>query len=468
MINADNDKKLKKLILSLNHKLSPTVYFISTNTEKLHKQLHQSITTENTRFQHIDVDLTPHSVYSLRDAISRFVPDEVKSSPMMTYVVHFTGLSASLFTSKDGELKKTMLLEELNFEREVIFQDYPFISVIWMNPYFYKELFWKAGDLMSWVFDRYEFEDDSPDGMVQYIPYHEPLQKQGAIVERTERIIELEDLADRLEQSDQEQIKIMLQQMNVYTLLGREYMAAFGWQKAEEYLLKAKNIAERIVPGSNQQLDIFFYLGDLYTTTRHFDKAISNYSSAMNIAQNINQNSVGVIYHQIGIAYAEQHLWKEAFANYNKAIECDKKNGNDYGLGNTYHQIGWAYAKQGLWEDALANYFEAINWKEKTGNLYDLGSTYHQIGMAYAEQQRWEDALKSYDKAIERKEKSNNVYELGSTYHQIGRLYEEKGSLTEAKKNYQTAIENFKKYNHPFLPAAEESLARINEKLKHT
>ena len=289
--NPENDRSLGKLIFSLNQKLSPTVFFISCNTEKLRKRLYIAITAETTRFKHIHIDLTPHSVYSLRDAISKFVPDEVKQSPQLTYVVHFTGISSSLFTSEDGEFKKSMLLEEMNFEREILFQDYPFISVLWMTPYFLKELFWKAGDLMSWVFDYYEFTDDSPEAITNKIPYNKPLSKLSAYAERIERIKELENLVESLDEQDVDPKKVMLNQLNAYLLLGQEYMEAFKWKEAETNLLKAKSIAEKTSIDSHSYYISLLNLSSLYRNIKNYEKAIFYLEQILKVIGNLYINS---------------------------------------------------------------------------------------------------------------------------------------------------------------------------------
>ncbi len=202
MINSTHDKKLKKLLVSLNNRLTPTVYFICCNTEKLRKIIFKEIESGTKRYRHIEVDLTPHLVYSLRDAINQFVSEEVKSSAPLSYAVHFTGISSSLFVSDGQQLKKSKLAEELNFERERLFHDYPFITFVWVTPYFYNELFYKAGDLMSWAVDRYEFIDNLPEDITSEIPYKQPLQTKGVNKERLDRIEKLENLLDRLNEEN--------------------------------------------------------------------------------------------------------------------------------------------------------------------------------------------------------------------------------------------------------------------------
>lgn len=502
MINPENDRNLHKLLLSLNHKLSPTVYFISCNTERLRKLLYESITSGAPRFKHLYIDLTPHSVYSLRDAISQFVPGEVRKSAVLTYVIHFTGISSSLFTSDGGEFKKSMLLEELNFERETLFQDYPFISFLWVNPFFYKELFWKAGDLMSWVFDRYEFTDESPEGVTNEIPYKETLQGRGAIAERTERIKELGNLLERLDEENPDQQKVMLEKANACLLLGREYMEAFGWREAEEYLFKAKYLIGKTNMNSCKELEVMFHLGRLYLITNRLDEAFLYYQEALKIAEKNSIKDVGAIYHNIGLLFRKQMQWDKALVNYKKALEWKEKTGNEYLLGETFHELGNLYWDQGLWENALENYYEAVQWYKNTGKEYELGDTYHQIGFTFQKQQKWkealnnyfkaiefhlktknefelgktyhqigmcyqeqnnlEDALTTYQKAIEWKEKTGNEYALGITYHQIGRVYEEQKLPDKAKLLFEMAVKNMHKYNHPNLGIAESSLQRVN------
>jgi len=65
-------------------------------------------------------------------------------------------------------------------------------------------------------------------------------------------------------------------------------------------------------------------------------------------------------------------------------------------IGSSYHQIGMVYQGQRLWKEALDNYSAAIEWKEKTQQHHALGSSYHQIGMVYEEQRLWKEGSAHY------------------------------------------------------------------------
>lgn len=438
------------------------MFFISTGSSRQRKEMIAWLTAECPEYKFHDLDLTPENVISLNYLLKRKLPEEVRTSQPAEYVVNITGLENSLLVSEDGQIRPSDMTGQLNFERENLFLG-PYITILWADKSFFITLQQEAPDFVNWVNHIFHFTDDreaeEETSREHFIP--EPIQKKGFIPERSERLQQLEARFEELALNTEDHERLLKTKVDLLLAIANEYKEQPNYNKAREAYEKAAAIAKRT---SYTELlgMIYFYLGEVYTRTRNFSEALDYYEQARKFVTEINY---GNIYHQIGMVYQLQRKWTEALENYQLAIEWKEKTGNEYALGNTYHQIGIVYEKQRKWKEALKNYQVAIHWNEKTGNEYALGSPYHQIGRVYEEQRKWTEALANYQSAIEWKDKSGNEYKLGSTYHQIGKVYEEQGNLAVAKEWLEKSVENLKKFDHPGLPVAEESLARVEGKI---
>lgn len=466
-MNAHNEKQLRKLLLALNHRLSPTVFLIGCDTGAQRQRLMAAIEAGSPQYKHIIVDLGPHAVFSLRDAIARIVPDEVKASKRLEYVVHFTGLSSSLWaTNAQGKLEHTRLMDELNFERERLFHDYPFISFIWESTKFMEDLFYQAGDLYVWLVDRYAFEREEEDEVVEEIPGKTIMGHIGPDPKRLTQIARLEDLLGRLNEGGDAQ-KFLREKMDTLVSLGHECTRAFEFDKAERYLMEAKKLIGLHYAKSFREAGVEFFLGSLFLEKRDFERALVHYQNSLSMSQVLNDGeNIGNSYHQIGLVYEEQRRWDNALRNYRLALEWKRKSGSQFDVGHTYHQIGRVYQMQRRWEDALENYRLALEWKGKTDNWFGLGRIYHQIGMISEEQGRWKDALLNYQLSLELNEKTGDKISLGGTYYQMGRVYEQQSDYPKALQYYQFAKENMLTFRNPQITIAEASIARVTKQLE--
>jgi tetratricopeptide (TPR) repeat protein len=506
----------KKLLFALHHRQKPTVVFIQCQSNAKRDELELYLRDELREYQFVGLDVTPLSVTSLVRTLSDKLPETVKTSTPVRYVVNVRGLENRLDEN---------LAAQLNLERELLFRGVPYITVIWADAYFFRKLQNLAPDLWHWVTYKFRFEDPTVTAPEQQVPLPAAvLSQKGNIGERQARIQSLEERYAHLNLDESNKIRLLRDKVSTLSLLAGEYMEAFEFGKAIEAYETAialetqlqevagqeqttqaaqSSVAqtEEIQPDSFLLGQLLFNLGWAYLKSRSFERALvvyhqskalvpaqagtiyhqigivhaaqrqwaealDNYRQALQWkGQTGNTFALGNTYHQIGMVYAEQRQWAEALDNYRRALHWYEQTGNTFELGGTYHQIGRVYEEQRQWAEALDNYRQALQWKEQTGNTFELGNTYHQIGMVYEKQLEWAEALDNYRQALQWKEQTGNTFELGSTYHQIGRVYEEKVLLPKALEWLEKSLLNLTTHSHPGQPVAEESVARVREKL---
>ncbi|HEX9511432.1 MAG TPA: tetratricopeptide repeat protein [Puia sp.] len=421
-INEQEKQIRNEMLFTLSDRDRGTLAMVITPNEWKRKELYHFLKEHLKEYSFFDLDLTTQTYTSLYRALQELLPQPVLQSEPVQYLVSVTGLESSLYKAEDGKIEFSSLVAQLNFERELIFNQ-PYIVLLWVSEGFDRELQKKAPDLMHWMSKRFVFEGKGPDGMevAEAAIEYGQVRKKGKTEERQERIRQLEDTWAKLCLHSENQARLVKDKINLLRLMGKEYADAFEFQKAEDAFKKAIALNNKIEAGLESEL--FFELGDFYY---RFDR------------------------------------YESALKYFEKSFEFAEKYGRP-DLGNIYHMIGIVNQKQRKWSEALQNYQQALEWYKKTDNEYEMGDTYHQIGEIYTKKQKWEVALQNYQKALEWKEKAGNQYALGSTYHQIGRLNEQIGKYKAAIDFYKKALEIYLQFDHPNLTVVNKSLDRIQK-----
>jgi tetratricopeptide (TPR) repeat protein len=450
-ISEQEKQTRNEMLFTLSERNRGTLALIITPNERKRKELYRFLKDHLKEYNFFDFDLTTHTFTSLYRALHELLPNEILQSEPVKYLVSVTGLENSLYSTEDGQIEFSSLVAQLNFERELIFNQ-PYIILLWISEGFDRELQRKAPDLMHWMSKRFVFrEDEGFDGMIvaeEAVEYG-TVRKPGKIKERLDRIAELEETWEKLCIYNKDQKRLIKDKINLLRLLGKEYAAAFMFEKAEDAFQKALALDKKISTGIETQL--LYEIGQFYYDFGRYEKSLEFLLRSLN-AINIKDQGVDFAstYHTIGMAYQGLRQWFKAMEYYNLSLEWDKQAGNEYRFASSYHQIGRVFEEQGKWGDALRNYQETLEWAKKTSNEYQLGGTYHQIGMVFEKQKRWEEALENYREALEWKKKTGDEYHLGGTYHQIGRVFEAQGKREEALSNYQEALEWKKKTGNEY------------------
>jgi tetratricopeptide (TPR) repeat protein len=149
-----------------------------------------------------------------------------------------------------------------------------------------------------------------------------------------------------------------------------------------------------------------FDRGFVYADLGQWDKAIADYSKALEIDPNFADG-----YFDRGIAYGALGEWNKAIDDYSKAIEINPK------YTNAYDNRGVAWVKLGQWDKAIADYSMAIESDPEYTKAYD------QRAFAYGNLEQWDKAIADYTRAIEGNPKYPDTYDdRGIAYGHLGQF----------------------------------------------
>ncbi|MDH3576102.1 MAG: tetratricopeptide repeat protein, partial [Desulfobacteraceae bacterium] len=163
----------------------------------------------------------------------------------------------------------------------------------------------------------------------------------------------------------------------------------------------------------------YFKRGNSYLNEGQYDKAISEYSKAIEINPKDNK-----AYTKRGLAYGRRGQFDQAISDFNKAIEINPKDNK------AYNNRGFAYSRRGQFDQAISDYNKAIEINPKYNKAYT------NRGAAYARRGQFDQAISDYNKAIEINPTNTNAY------YGIGCIYSLQNNLSKALKYLELALEN--------------------------
>ena len=193
---------------------------------------------------------------------------------------------------------------------------------------------------------------------------------------------------------------------------------------------------------SNEQVQILIYLGRSYFADGDYDKAMSIYTNALDIAgKNKLNNLIGYTYDYIGDLYREKFMRTEAIKRYEIAAEYFKKENNMDSYACALRDIGHEYAEMDSLSHALEILITADSIASKTKNIEVTASINNALGNIYAMQNKYDKAEKYFFKALVGKEKMPD-------YMAIINLYILSDSIEKAKKVLSQIPQNDPKYTY--------------------
>ena len=179
----------------------------------------------------------------------------------------------------------------------------------------------------------------------------------------------------------------------------------------------------------DEQVQILIYLGRSYFADGDYDKAMSIYTNALDIAEkNKFNNLIGYIYDYIGDLYREKFMRTEAIKRYEAAAECFKKENNTDSYACALRDVGREYAEMDSLSHALHILIVADSVANKTKNIEVTASINNSLGNIYAMQNKYDKAEKYLLKAL------LTGREKMPDYVALIDLYTTSGSINKAKE----------------------------------
>ena len=218
----------------------------------------------------------------------------------------------------------------------------------------------------------------------------------------------------------------------------------------------------------DEQVQILIYLGRSYFADGDYDKAMSIYTNALDIAEkNKLNNLTGYTYSYIGDLYGEKFMRTEAIKRYKAAAECFKKENNTDSYACALRDVGREYACIDSLSRALKILTIADSVARNTKNIDVTASIDNALGNIYAMQNKYDKAEEYFLKALVGRETMPDYMALIDLYIASGAINKAQELLSKIpqdnpkytysikylyyqiyneEKNYKEALTNLKEY----------------------
>ena len=219
----------------------------------------------------------------------------------------------------------------------------------------------------------------------------------------------------------------------------------------------------------DEQVQILIYLGRSYFADGDYDKAMSIYTNALDIAEkNKLNNLIGYTYDYIGDLYREKFMRTEAIKRYEIAAEYFKKEKNTDSYACALRDIGREYAQMDSLSHALNILIIADSVAANTSNINVTASINNALGNIYSMQNKYDKAEEYLLKALlTGREKMPDYVALIDLYTASNSINKAKELLSKipqdtpqytcsikylyyqiynAEKNYKEALANLEEY----------------------
>ncbi|KPA09029.1 Toll-Interleukin receptor domain protein [Candidatus Magnetomorum sp. HK-1] len=159
IFSQDNNKEnWEQLAFVLQERDKPTFIVIGFDSYATQKTIFKELKNEFSKYRFYELDLSSLNIVSLNQVFINRLPETILNSKPSEYIVNVFGLENSLFTVQNKNIVQSSLIAELNFEREILFQRFPFITIIWTDSYTVSKLKKEAKDLWDWISYYFEFK----------------------------------------------------------------------------------------------------------------------------------------------------------------------------------------------------------------------------------------------------------------------------------------------------------------------
>jgi hypothetical protein len=147
---AENKEKWEELCFVLEKRDKPTIIVIGFNSYLVQKKTYKKFKFFLKKYKFYDLNLSGENLVSLNQVFLKKLPESVLKSNQAEYIVNIFGM--------EKKIKESAFIRQMNFERDVLFQNFPFIIIIWTDEYTIDKLKKEAKDFWDWVSYCFEFK----------------------------------------------------------------------------------------------------------------------------------------------------------------------------------------------------------------------------------------------------------------------------------------------------------------------
>ncbi|PKT71076.1 hypothetical protein CW362_21315, partial [Streptomyces populi] len=206
-----------------------------------------------------------------------------------------------------------------------------------------------------------------------------------------------------------------------------------------------RTVLTTTAPGSLEQANATYSLGDVHQQRGRYDEATTAYHDALITYQAIgDRHGQANTTHSLGEVHRMQGRYDEATTAYHDALAIYQDLDARIGQANTIDSLGDVHRLQGRYDEATTAYHDALAIYQDLGKRHGQANTIDSLGEVHRLQGRYDEATTAYHDALaiyqdlgDRLGQANTIYSLGDVHQQQGRYDEATTAYRNALAIYQ-------------------------------
>ncbi len=272
-----NNKNWKQLSIVVEKRQKPALLWISCDDFYYRQALLDEFIRRFSKFKHIKLSLKDFKEKSFRDFFKNHISNDVFQQKKSNYIIHLTDIETKVYPHLNPKNKANHFTQILNFEREILFNEFPFFIVFWSDTHSQILIQRFAPDFWDWV--TYKFEFIAPQDFMPENKKNQQTYSDSKIILENENYVynRINGNLKKLFDIDEGRIE---DRITLYKSIISDYYKLNEFSKAEEVLeeaLKIKNI------GKQDLADIKTLAGNVYSAMKKLEPAQNFYEKALQI-----------------------------------------------------------------------------------------------------------------------------------------------------------------------------------------
>lgn len=188
--------------------------------------------------------------------------------------------------------------------------------------------------------------------------------------------------------------------VTIYSKLGSCYFSLENKDKALNYFSKSLKLCHSIYtidktyPIYKLQLALYNNIGSVYLTHRDFKNAKANYIKALELNKGMNNQTVfGSLYNNLGIICKSEKDYTRAFEYYNKSLKIRQELKDTAGIAQVYNNLGDCYYLIGDYQKSIEILNKALIYSRQASIMSSQMKAANFLSLAYEKVANYKQSL---------------------------------------------------------------------------
>ncbi len=236
---------------------------------------------------------------------------------------------------------------------------------------------------------------------------------------------------------------------SILGVLGTIYSVKGKIDSSLHYYLKSSSLSTSLKDTSNM-IRASFNVATAYKILGNTQKCLEWYekSNRLSVETNFLPGIARNNYSQGVLLYGRGSM-NDALAKFEKALEVQKKIGNNLTIGLFMRSVSDVQKALGNSILALDGYYDALKLIKKEGSEFEEARTLVNISSINSQAEDFEEALIKLEEAISIFQRINSTNGLSNAYREKAKIYEQQGLLDESLKNLELGYQIDKENSNP-------------------